>query len=1083
VDRVVPKDSELVLVVDQFEEAFTLTEDEAERSLLLESLRVAAADPTSRVRIVLTLRADFYDRPLIYPRFGELLGRNTEVVTPLAPDELERAIVRPASSVGMTVEPALLAQVASDVAEQPGALPLVQYALTELFERRKEGRLTLEAYREIGGVGGALATSAEHLFETRQFGERDAVRELFLRLVTLGEGTPDTRRRVRLSELASIEADPHAMDSALDAYGRHRLLTFDRDPGTREPTVEVAHEALLGAWDRLRDWIDEARDDIRVRNTLASAATEWEAADRDESFLLRGARLERVASWAETTTVTPSAGEAAYLRASVERRDQERAAEAERQARERALERRSIRRLRGVVVAVTVAALVAATLTVVSVDQRRRAESASQIARDAETAQLAQRLGAQALVEEDLDLSLLLARQAVAIDDSPQTRGYLLTALRRSPDAIGIMHGTGLLKAASISPDGETLAVIGETDGLLLFDTETSLKIGNPLPLSGRLESVAYSPDGRTLVVGGDKLRLLDARTYELLATAKSDAWRTAFTNDGSRLVVLAGGGFGQTRPRITIRDAATLRPIGPSIEPEAFVGAYVGFRFAAPHFALTSDDRSLVTASEDGELAMWDLRSGEKTRTLPIGTGLHALALSPDDRTVAIGVDGGIQLVDLPSGEVRTATGSLSGRPTWLLFSPKGETVVSTNLDGTVTLWDVGSAAPGETLRGHWNSVQQPVFTSDGKTLYTVSHDGTAIAWGMTGERGLARPFRFTSDLKSAIVDERYERRPGKFSPDGRLIAVGLQDRGIALWDAHELTKIGTLLETGGEVKSLDFSPDGRTLAASAFGGVVTLWDVGSRSRLRHESVEDISAWVDLDFSPDGRELAMTTRSGVRLADVATGASLGEIRAGEGRPTEGFGSVFGPSFSTDGTMIATARFEGGADVWDVATGASITPVDGLPGDAGDTTVAFSPDGRMLAVGGAHPIVRLVDVRTGKLLHQLDLAGTGAFSLEFSPDGRTLAVSGWESGASLWDVATGSQSGPTLTAGSRRTTLDLSPDGRRLLMTASNGQGAVWDIDPESWKQRACEIANRTLTREEWEEFVPGRPYKPACAT
>jgi serine/threonine protein kinase len=215
IDRVVPEGTELVLIVDQFEESFTLTQDEAERTLLLESLRVATADPTSRVRIVLTLRADFYDRPLIYPRFGELLGASTEVVTPLAPDELERAIVRPASSVGMQVDPPLVAQVASDVAEQPGALPLVQYALTELFDRRQEGRLTLEAYREIGGVGGALAASAEHLFASRQLADRDAVRELFLRLVTLGEGTPDTRRRVRLSELASIEPDPRAMESAL----------------------------------------------------------------------------------------------------------------------------------------------------------------------------------------------------------------------------------------------------------------------------------------------------------------------------------------------------------------------------------------------------------------------------------------------------------------------------------------------------------------------------------------------------------------------------------------------------------------------------------------------------------------------------------------------------------------------------------------------------------------------------------------------------------------------------------------------------------------------------------------------------
>ena len=874
------------------------------------------------------------------------------------------------------------------------------------------------------------------------------------------------------------ETDPAAIESALDAYGRHRLLTFDRDPATREPTVEVAHEALLGTWERLRGWIDEARDDIRVRNALASAAADWDAAGRDESFLLRGARLERVATWAETTTVSPSVGEAEYLRASVESRDQERAAEAARQEHERALKRRSIRRLRGIVAAVTAAALVASVLTAVAVDQRGEARIAAAQARDAETAQLAQRLGAQALVEEDLDLSLLLARQAVAIDDSPQTRGYLLAALQQSPDAMGIMHGTGLLKAASISPDGETLAVIGETDGLLLFDTGTYEQIGNPLPWSGRLESVAYSRDGRTLAVGGNTLRLLDARTYELLAKTKSGgAWRMAFTNDGSRLVVLDEGGAGEAAADapITIRDAATLRPIGAAIEPEAFEGAEVGLREAAPHFALTPDDRSLLTASEDGELAVWNLRSGEKTRTLRIATGLHALALSPDDRTAAVGVDGGIQLVDLPSGEVHAATGSFSGRPTWLLFSRDGDTLVSTNLDGTVTLWDVGSAAPRETLRGHSNSVQQPVFSPDGQTLYTVSHDGSAIAWDMTGERGLVRPFRFTSDRRSAIITAGYDGHPGEFSPDGRLIAVGLQGRGIALLDAGDPTHVrARLSETGGEVKSLAFSPDGRTLAASALGDVVTLWDVGSRSRVLHERVNAVGVdWVSVGFSPDGRTLAMTTGSDVRLVDAATGASLGETGAGVGKP----------AFSADGTMIATARgYEGGADVRDVATGASIASVDAVPQvEAFDWTVALSRDGRTLAVGGTHSVVRLVDVRTGKLLHELDTGGAGAFSLEFGPDGRTLAVSGFEAEVSLWDVATGTQIGPRLTAGSRRTLLDLSPDGRRLLMTLSNGEGAVWDIDPESWKQRACAIANRTLTREEWEEFLPGRPYEPAC--
>jgi serine/threonine protein kinase/WD40 repeat protein len=1069
-------DAELVIFLDQLEEVFTLVGDEDERLHILESLRAATQESGTRVRVVATLRADFFDQPLSVRGFGDLLAERTEAITPMSPEELERAIVAPAERAGLTVEPRLLAAMIADVVDQPGGLPLLQFTLTELAERREDGVLTLAGYRRIGGISGALARRAEQIFEALNDQARDACRQLFLRLVTLGEGSEDTRRRVRRSELVPI-ADTRTVDGVVEAFGRHRLLSFDRDPATREPTVEIAHEALLRGWDRLREWIDDARDDLRTHRKLASAVAEWEAAERDPSFLLRGARLDQVQEWAETTTLALSEAERGYVDESV-------AVQRAIQARERALERRSIRRLRGIVAAVAAAALVASILTAVAVDQRGEAHDAAAQARDAATAQIAQRLGALALVEEDLDLALLLARQAVAIDDSPQTSGYLLAALRRSPSVIGIMRGIGLLKATAISPDGKTLAVIGESDGLLLFDARTYEQIGNPLPLRAQLESVAYSPDGRTLAVGSHVVRLLDARTYELLAKAKSaTVWRMAFTTDGSRLVVLEEHGPLAVDARIMIRDAATLRPIGPSIEPDAFVGAWVGYRNAFPHFALTPDDRSLVTASEEGELAWWDLSSGKKTRTLRIATGLHALALSPDGRTAAVGVDRGIQLVDLPSGEVQTAIG-ISGRPTWLLFSQDGHTVVSTNLDGTVTLWDVGSATPRETLRGHWNSVQQPVFSpDDGETLYTVSHDGSAIAWDMTGERGLVQPFAFTSDHKSAISTEGFESHPGTFSPDGRLIAVGLQDRGIALWDAREdareLTRVGPpLLETGGEVKSLAFSPDGRMLAAAAFGGSVTLWDVGSRSRLLHERINDIDfPWVGLDFSPNGTTLAVTAGSGVRLLDVATGSSLGEIGAGVRPGTD-------PAFSADGTMIATARGTvGGADVWDVATGASIATVDEPQSteQVDWTVVALSPDGRTLAVGGTPRIVRLVDVRTGKLLHELDTAGAGALSLEFSPDGRTLAVSGFEAVASLWDVATGTQIGPRLTAGSRRMLLDLSPDGRRLLMTLSNGEGAVWDIDPESWKQRACAIANRTLTHEEWEEFLPGRPYEPAC--
>ena len=249
-----------------------------------------------------------------------------------------------------------------------------------------------------------------------------------------------------------------------------------------------------------------------------------------------------------------------------------------------------------------------------------------------------------------------------------------------------------------------------------------------------------------------------------------------AFTQ---RRVAARRGGVCARRPpaRITIRDAATLEPIGSPIEPEGFAGAYISQYWTDPNVALTPDGRSLVTASDDGELAWWDLDSREKTRTIEIEDGYRALALSPDGRTAAIGIDGGIQLIDVRTGAVREAKGALAASPIWLLFSPDGKTVVSTNLDGTVTLWDAGAATPSETLRGHSSSVRQPVFSPDGETLYTASHDGTAIAWDLSGDRRLGRRFTFTHDRG---LSDWPDRHPGRFSPDGRLIAVGLKDGGI---------------------------------------------------------------------------------------------------------------------------------------------------------------------------------------------------------------------------------------------------------------------------------------------------------------
>jgi WD40 repeat protein/tRNA A-37 threonylcarbamoyl transferase component Bud32 len=1059
-----PGNARLLLAVDQLEELFTACRSDAERAAFADTLARAAADPEGRAVVVVALRADFYGRFAAYPGLAEQLGVNHVLVGPMQASELRRVVELPAGRVGLRVEPELADALVDDVEGEPGALPLLSTALLELWQKRQDNELTLAAYRESGGVHGAVARLAEGTYARVPDERKRIVRAILLRLVGEGESDAPVRRRAPLAEL-DLERNDDVTD-VLSTLADSRLVTVG------EGSVEVAHEALLREWPRLREWIDEDTEGRRLRRHVTQAATEWEAAGRDQGELYRGARLAAALEWSTDHAVELNELEREFV---TESRD---AFEKETKR-----VRRTNRRLRGLLAGVAVLLAAAAAGAVLAVIQRGEA-------RDAETGQLAQRLGAQALVEDDLDLSLLLARQAVAIDGSPQTRGYLLAALRRSPAAIGIMHGRGgVLRGIAISPDGKTLAVGGGDNGVLFFDARTYEQIGVLLSIPGENaaseslagESLAYSPDGRTLAVGGDHtVRLIDARTHKQLAETAVDgvAARMVFTKDGSQLVVLFPPGeatdLGGAAAQITVRDAATLEPIGLPIEPDAFVGAYVGFYYAAPHFALTADDRSLITASEDGKFAWWDLRSRKRTRTLKIGTGLHALAVSPDGLTAAVGIERGVQLVDLRSGTVRTATGGFTGRPNWALFSPDGETLVSTNVEGTVTLWDVESGTPGETLRGHSNDVQQPVFSPDGETLYTVSNDGTAIAWDLTGDRTLGRPFTFTHDR--AFSAAGYDGHPGEFSPDGRLIAVGLKEEGIALWDARELTPVGApLLETDGEVKTLAFSPDGQTLAAvTSPGGSLTLWDVGSRSRLHGPlSAGTGDLLVGVGFPPNGATLATTSgQLGVQLWDVATGAGLGEI----GNASD----AHDLAFSADGATIAFARpGRGGAEVWDMATRTSIATVDGTPFT--ELSVALSPDGHFLAVGGFGRVVNVWDVRTRKLVHELDQGGNGAFTLEFSPDGRTLAISGFEPVASLWDVGTGTQIGPQLTAGDRRTMIDLSSDGRLLLEIHGNGKGAVWDVDPESWKRRACDLANRTLTREEWEEFLPGRPYEPAC--
>jgi basic membrane lipoprotein Med (substrate-binding protein (PBP1-ABC) superfamily)/DNA-binding SARP family transcriptional activator len=323
--RTMPQGGRLLLVIDQFEEVFTLT-GEPERQQFLEAMVRAASEPDARICVLLALRADYYDRPLQHAGFARLFTPNVINVLPMTPEELETAIVGPAEKAGVVVEPALLAELVGDAMHRPGALPLLEYTLAELFDQRSKTALTLDGYRALGGIRGVLSRSAETIYDALSPPARQVTMQLFLRLVQLGRGATESRRRLALAELTSLDLDPVVLSNVLDAFGQRRLLSFDRDAATDQATVEVAHEALFREWNRLARWIDGHRVALVRFETFTAAADEWEASGRHADYLLTGTRLAEFEAWSEEGTLPVTGRLREYLVAGLARREAEEAA-------------------------------------------------------------------------------------------------------------------------------------------------------------------------------------------------------------------------------------------------------------------------------------------------------------------------------------------------------------------------------------------------------------------------------------------------------------------------------------------------------------------------------------------------------------------------------------------------------------------------------------------------------------------------------------------------------------------------------------------------------------------------------------
>ncbi|MFN0027514.1 MAG: protein kinase domain-containing protein [Acidimicrobiales bacterium] len=1087
----------VLLVIDQFEELFTLCRNDAVRRRFIGSLEHALADARCPLRVVLTMRADFYDRPLRYGTFARLIDSSTVAVTALAPDELEAAIVEPAAAVGCEFEPGLVSEIVADVSDQPGALPLLQYALTELYERRVSELLTRDAYHDIGGVAGALARRAEELAAAGTLAEQAVLRRVFGRLVTLGEGAEDTRRRVLRRDLGADEA----VAVAVDRFGAARLLSFDRDPASREPTVEVAHEALIRQWPRLAQWLDEDRDALRTHRHLSDTARSWALAGRDEGELYRGARLAGAIDWRNAHPDDPNEVERYFLVAS------EAAANAARRREVRA--RRRLQRAFGAVAVVAVAALLAGALAVQQRGTARQAAGrAERSAFAAETGRLAA-LG-PTLAETDLPLSMLIGVEANRRDPNAESLGALQRTFVAAGTSLGFVFSHEPLRGVFV--DGRHIIGFGEST-ITRWDIETHERL-DVIPLGSAVRDrnvLSWHPlsyaSGHIAWVGTDDVaRLMDLSQPTEVTILAADASDVALDSSGTRV-------------------ALARRDGGVTLAVLASTGVATGWE--TPADGITTMGQSGLTLDLTAPIAAGIL-------DLAVDTYLTQVAFSPDGTEVLHTRAGWLNWLD-------AATGARLDR-TETVYFPNPDRVTNQfkvfDLDGPggrAYLAGVNTVGAYDRVTRQASTRFVPPVQDQGGTaisdLATLA-DGSLAVLSVNGSLSVLDPD--TGSVRLDAFDARVGQSSGlALLPDGAALAVA-GDRGVALIATDGGGLLHAAVPYPGDVPILGASRDAGWINADARNLAsrqtvpTRYWDCEGPDRclpaervpwvdntLTHpepwsntwlrtfigpptslqvldEDGQPLSPVIELAI-PDGfrdvtvvsrdRRWAMVSRRHVNSNTEPPGViQVNALPSGQRIATidSGPGVAFAVA-ADESVVLAFADGNGDNYLIDTATWTRRpTPLD-LGAVVG---AAYSPDGRWLVTTHTAGELVLRDPDTFAELRRMpsEAGSPVGAGFAFSDDGRYL-VSTHDGKGRLWDLETGQLIGQPIAAlptvspvafpGRPPGLVTVDPTGRHI---------QIWRFDPPTWQDMACQAAGRNLTRKEWDQHGPRDvAYRATC--
>ncbi|MBD2612756.1 hypothetical protein H6G94_15995 [Nostoc punctiforme FACHB-252] len=1011
----------VLLIADQFEELYTLCGDEEMRRSFLDKLLTSFQSPTNKsppsTVLVATMRADFLGNALSYRPFADMLQMGDIKLGSMNREELSQIIEKPAVKLGVNFEAGLVKRILNDVDHEPGNLPLLEFALTLLWERRTGKQLTHAAYEAIGEVKGALASYADENYQHISPEEREQVRRIFIQLVHPGEGTADTRRLATKAELG--EAKWSLVKQLADA----RLVVTSRNAVNQE-TVEVVHEALIQNWSELRQWMAADHHFRAWQDRLRAAMHQWEEANQDDGALLRGVPLVEAENWLHKRPEDLSQGEQNFIQTSLVLRDKEK--------------KERDRRKRLTMFGLTSFSAVALSLAGFAGWQWQQSEIAQlNILTKSSKNLFASNQQLDAVITS-LKAGKLL-KQIFWTEAITRTEvvGELRRAIYEIRERNRLEGHTNTVYSVSFSPDGRLLASASGDKTIKIWDVTKGKEIRTLTGHSNNVFSVSFSPDSQKLAsASGDKtIKIWDVTTGKAIRTLTGHhdwVYSVRFSPNGR---LLASTSNDKT---IKIWDVTTDEPIR----------TLTGHRDWVNSIRFSSDGRLLASASADKTIKIWDVTTGQLIKTL---TGhrdwVKSLSLSPNGQLLASASrDKTIKLWNITTGQLlKTLTGHTDGVKS-ISFSPDGQKLASASDDKTIKLWDVATSKEIYTLAGHSSFIWSINFSPDGQLLASASGDKTIKLWDVATTKSLKTLTGHTDGVKSI-----------SFTPDGQKLASASVDNTIKLWDVTTGQLLKTLTGHRDSVYSVSFSPNGQLLASAASSdNIIKLWDIATGQLFKtltghSDSVNHVS------FSPDGQKLASASGDKtIKLWDVATGKSLKTFTG----HNDGVNSII---FSPDGQKLASASGDNTIKLWDISTGKEIRTFIGH--NNGVLSLSFSPDGRLLASASRDKTIKLWDIGTGKELNTFTDHTDSVHDLSFSPNGQKLASASDDKTIKLWDVATGKLLNTFTEHKSSVNSVSFSPDGQLLASTSDDKTIILWNLTDDLWYSGLDRLLTRNCER------------------